>query len=108
MKDLCPFLGHQRTAHLAIKRNMTNFIKAMYQERYDGWPKHPFCVLGMMSLLSFFTFIYLADKIHREVCYELLDSICKTNEQKAEASQAVGSALDVLNGFLTGVQKNYC
>lgn len=60
------------------------------------------------ELLKFFYVHILADKIHREVCYELLDSICKTNEQKAEASQAVGSALDVLNGFFTGVQKNYC
>ena len=58
--------------------------------------------------LQFFLVHIKADKIHREICFSLLDSICKTNEQKEDALQAVDSALDVLNGFLTGVQKNYC
>ena len=58
--------------------------------------------------LQFFLVHIKADKIHREICFSLLDSICKTNEQKEDALQAVDSALDVLNGFLTGVQKNFC
>ena len=58
--------------------------------------------------LQFFLVHIKADKFHREICYSILDSTCKTNEQKEDALQAVDSALDVLNGFLTGVQKNYC
>ena len=58
--------------------------------------------------LQFFLVHIEADKAHREICFSLLTSLCNTNKEKTDALYAVDSALEVLNGFLSGVQRRYC
>jgi len=58
--------------------------------------------------LQFFLVHIEADKAHREICFSLLASLCKTNKEKTDALFAIDSALEVLNGFLSGIQRSYC
>ena len=49
-----------------------------------------------------------ADKWHREVVRNLLIKVSNTEKKKDEILNAVDSALESLNNFLTGMERVYC
>ena len=58
--------------------------------------------------LKFFTVHMHADKWHREVVRNLLIEVSNTEKKKDEILNAVDSALESLNNFLTGMERVYC
>lgn len=60
------------------------------------------------NTLKFFTVHMHADKWHRAVVRKMLVELGKTKEHRSEILEAVKSSLNVLNNFLTGMEKTYC
>ena len=60
------------------------------------------------NTLKFFTVHMHADKWHREVVRNLLIEVSNTEKKKDEILNAVDSALESLNNFLTGMERVYC
>jgi pyrroloquinoline quinone (PQQ) biosynthesis protein C len=58
--------------------------------------------------LKFFTVHMHADKWHRQVVRNLLIEVSNSKEKKDEILNAVDSALESLNNFLTGMERVYC
>ena len=61
----------------------------------------------MMKILKFYVHMH-ADKWHRAVVRKMLVELGKTKEHRSEILEAVKSSLNVLNNFLTGMEKTYC
>lgn len=57
------------------------------------------------NTLKFFTIHMHADKWHREVVRQLLVELCDSEEKQKDTLEAVGTALEALNNFLTGMEK---
>ena len=49
-----------------------------------------------------------ADKWHREVVRKLLAELGDTKKKQKEILEAVDSALNALNNFLSGMERVYC
>ena len=61
-----------------------------------------------VRMLMIFTVHMHADKWHREVVRNLLIEVSNTEKKKDEILNAVDSALESLNNFLTGMERVYC
>ena len=60
------------------------------------------------NTLKFFTVHMHADKWHREVVRNLLAVLGDTKKKQKEILEAVDSALNALNNFLSGMERVYC
>ena len=60
------------------------------------------------NALKFFTVHMHADKWHREVIRNLIVELGNSEEHRQEIVKSVDSALEALNGFLSGIQRVYC
>ena len=60
------------------------------------------------NTLKFFTVHMHADKWHREVVRKLLAELGETKKKQKEILEAVDSALNALNNFLSGMERVYC
>ena len=60
------------------------------------------------NTLKFFTVHMHADKWHREVVRKLIAELGDTKKKQKEILEAVSSALNALNNFLSGMERVYC